>query len=296
VKIDDKYVALLKKQGYAVVPGLLTQKELVGARKAMGKYFPTPQELEDSPDRYRALIDQADFLQREFPYTQDELCDIALHPDIISFVERALGTTDVMLARSAIWAKYAGFGDYGQSHHCDYEGNTLAYPREDGDYRMVNMIIYLTDVTKGLGPTYVVSQEKTRGMSLWPAFRSREDYPDFYKWEKPVLAKAGSVFVFGMQTFHRASTVTDLGGTRQTLHLVYKGGRHRFSGYQTWSSFGEQYELQRVLIRATPRQREVLGFPAVGDPYWTPATLKGTQERYPEMDLYPYEKGMKETP
>jgi hypothetical protein len=42
------------------------------------------------------------------------LSDVATHADLIAFVERVLGTRDVLLSQSAIWAKYAGTGDFDQ--------------------------------------------------------------------------------------------------------------------------------------------------------------------------------------
>lgn len=46
--------------------------------------------------------------------------------------------------------------------------------------------------------------------------------------------------------------------------------------------------MDHFLVSATPRQRELVGFPAVGDPYWTEETLAGVQDRYPLMDMSPY--------
>ena len=52
----------------------------------------------------------------------------------------------MLLSQAAIWAKYAGTGDFEQGLHLDYQGNTLVVPRDDGDFRQVNMILYYTDV------------------------------------------------------------------------------------------------------------------------------------------------------
>jgi hypothetical protein len=47
------------------------------------------------------------------------------------------------------------------------------------------------------------------------------------------------------------------------------------------------------LEQATPEQRQTLGFPPVGDPYWDDETLAGVAARYPGMDMTPYRKGMR---
>jgi hypothetical protein len=205
-------------------------------------------------------------------------------------VSRLLGTERVLLSQAAIWAKYAGTGDFEQGLHLDYQGNTLVVPRDDGDYRQVNMILYYTDVDETLGPTFVVSQEHTRDLPLWPTHRTRKKDPTLYRNERPVLAKAGDLLIFGMRTWHRAGEMTAESGARLSHHLVYRAAAHGFQGYHQWSRFGEKKELQHFIERATPRQRETIGFPPPGDPYWTDETLGAVALRYPNMDLRPYRR------
>jgi ectoine hydroxylase-related dioxygenase (phytanoyl-CoA dioxygenase family) len=212
------------------------------------------------------------------------------HPRLIELVEHLLGTRDLLLSQAAVWAKYAGTGDFEQGLHLDYQGNTLVVPRDDGDYRQVNMILYYTDVPADLGPTYVVSQEKTRALPLWPTHRTRKKDPNLYKHERPILANAGDLLVFSMRTWHRASEMTADAGVRFSHHFVWRAAAHHFQGYQQWSSKGESEDLQRFVSRATPRQREVLGFPRPGHPYWNDDMLSAVALRYPQMDLAPYRK------
>src|SRR5205085_8587402 len=161
------------------------------ARENLLQYFPTDEELRATPQRYGFIYDDPEHLQVEFPFAGDALNDISTHPELISFVERLLDTQDVMLSQAAIWAKYAGTGDFDQGLHLDYQGNTLVAPRDDGDFRQVNMILYYSDVPEDLGPTYVVSQEKTRDLPLWPTHRPRKKNAELYQHERPVLAQAG---------------------------------------------------------------------------------------------------------
>jgi hypothetical protein len=51
---------------------------------------------------------------------------------------------------------------------------------------------------------------------------------------------------------------------------------------------GENPDLTRFIERTTPRQREVLGFPPPGHPYWNEETLGALELRYPKMDMAPY--------
>ena len=288
MRVSEKQIEQLIRQGYTIVPEFLTREELAAARENFLRYYPTWEELVATPQRYGGLFDEAESLQTEFPFAGDALNDISTHPEIVALVERLLGTPDVLLSQSAIWAKYAGAADYEQGLHMDYQGNTLVVPRDDGDYRQINMILYYSDVTEALGPTYVVSQEHTKALGLWPPFRTRKKHPELYKQERPVLAGAGSLLIFSMRTFHHASDITAEQGARFSHHMVWRSAAHNFQGYHQWPRFGEKPELQAFIERAAPRQREVLGFPKVGDAYWNEETLAAVQMRYPKMDMKPY--------
>jgi ectoine hydroxylase-related dioxygenase (phytanoyl-CoA dioxygenase family) len=287
-KITDRHTQHLLQHGYAIVPNFLTGEEVAAARQNMLRYFPTAEELAATPERYGSILEDPEHLQVEFPFAGDVLNDVSTHPQIVSSVERLLGTRDVMLSQAAIWAKYAGTGDFEQGLHLDYQGNTLVVPRDDGAYRQVNMILYYGDVELDMGPTYVVSQEKTRHLPMWPTHRTRKKDPQLYKDERPVLAQAGTLFIFSMRTWHRASAITAEFGVRFSHHFVWRAAEHAFAGYHLWSRMGENPELQRFIERATPRQREVLGFPRPGHPYWNEETLQAVALRYPKMDMTPY--------
>jgi ectoine hydroxylase-related dioxygenase (phytanoyl-CoA dioxygenase family) len=292
VQISDKTIETLQRHGYAIVPQVLSADELAAAQRSLLQYFPTAQELRDTPQRYGFVYDDPEHLQVEFPFAGDALNDISTHPELIAFVERLLGTNEVMLSQAAIWAKYAGTGDFDQGMHLDYQGNTLVVPRDDGDYRQVNMILYYSDVTEELGPTYVVSQEKTRDLPLWPTHRPRKKNEKLYDHERPILAKAGDLLIFSMRTWHRASDMTADFGGRFSHHFVWRSAKHNFQGYHLWSRVGENPDLQRFIESAMPRQREVLGFPKIGDDYWNDQTIDAVQLRYPKMDLAPYERAL----
>ncbi|HVT89758.1 MAG TPA: phytanoyl-CoA dioxygenase family protein [Tepidisphaeraceae bacterium] len=289
MQIPEKHRSELLKRGYTIVPGFLSDDELATAGNEMLGYFPSAEELAATPQRYGSIFEDPEHQQIEFPFASDGLNDISTHPDLIEFVQRMLGTKGVLLSQAAIWAKYAGTGDFDQGLHLDYQGNTLVVPRDDGDYRQVNMILYYTDVTEDLGPTYVVSQEKTADLPLWPTHRPRKTNPKLYEHERPVLAKAGDLFVFSMRTWHRASDMTASAGARFSHHFVWRSARHGFQGYHQWSKHGENPDLQQLMERAKPAQREVLGFPPVGSEYWNKETLAAVKLRYPKMDTAPYQ-------
>ena len=288
MRITQAQTDQLLRHGYTIVPQFLTADELAAARQNMLRYFPTAEELAATPQRYGSIIEDAEHLQVEFPFAGDALNNISTHPELIGFVEKLLGTREIMLSQAAIWAKYAGTGDFDQGLHLDYQGNTLVVPRDDGPFRQVNMILYYSDVGPDLGPTYVVSQEKTRDLPLWPTHRTRKKDPKLYENEKPVLAQAGDLLIFSMRTWHRASDIAADFGARFSHHFVWRAAAHAFQGYHQWSQMGENADLERFIATTTPRQREVLGFPPPRHAYWNEETLAATALRYPKMDLKPY--------
>lgn len=288
--MNEQHIESHRQRGFVIVPNFLTASELSAARENFLKYFPTADELRATPQRFGFVHDDPEHLQIEFPFAGDTLNDISTHPEIISFAERTLGTNDIALSQAAIWAKYAGTGDFDQGLHLDYQGNTLVVPRDDGEFRQINMILYYSDVTEELGPTYVVPQEKTRELPLWPTHRPRKKNASLYENERPVLANAGDLLIFSMRTWHRASDMTANHGHRFSHHLVYRAAQHNFQGYHLWSRMGENADLERFIERATPKQREVLGFPKIGHEYWNADTLAAVQLRYPKIDVSPYAK------
>jgi hypothetical protein len=250
-------------------------------------YVPTAAEVAADRDRYGAVVDDP-FHIHEFPFRGDALNRITVHPALVAFAEQAIGTTELALHQSLVWAKYGGGADHEQELHVDYGNNSLVYPRDDGHYRYVQAIVYYTDVTLDHGPTHVVSEQHTRDLLLEPRWRSREAAPELYRHERPVVATAGSALLYGMRTWHRGSVFRARDGARFTHHIGFRAAAAAWMGWRAWPRFAAEPELPRFLVAASPRERELIGFPAPGHPYWNEETLAGVAARYPELDLTPY--------
>ena len=284
MRITDDHLAHWRRHGYVVVPDFLTEAELTAIRANVRRYFPTDEEYRAAPERYPRVGGW-----RELPFTGDALNDLATHPALVSFAERIIGTRDILLTQAILWGKYAGVGDHEQELHVDFANNTLVYPRDDGRFAQTGTIVYLSDVTEALGPTCVVSKEHTREpSSLVPRVRTRERFPGLYEKEVAVTARAGSVLLYSMSTFHRGSAFRAAAGARFTFHVVFRAKDSHWMGFSAWARSGGEPALDRFLERATPRQRELLGFPPPGHPYWNEETLAGVAARYPGMDMTPY--------
>eukprot|EP01043_Picozoa_sp_COSAG02_P018356 COSAG02_NODE_856_length_16468_cov_131.787831_15_plen_87_part_00 len=71
--------------------------------------------------------------------------------------------------------------------------------------------------------------------------------------------------------------------TAKSLNTLARGASPAVGGF----------DLAFFLGQLTPEQRCVIGFPAVGDPYWCKETLVGVHERYGgAVDVRPYAAGL----
>jgi ectoine hydroxylase-related dioxygenase (phytanoyl-CoA dioxygenase family) len=288
MRISDEHVAHWRRHGYVVVPDLLTEAEVAATLANARRYFPTDAEYRAAPERHPNVGGW-----RELPFVGDALNDLATHPELVSFAERVIGTNEILVTQAILWGKYAGVDDHEQSLHADFANNTLVHPRDEGPFTQTGTIIYLSDVTDELGPTCVVSKEHTREpSSLVPRVRTRDQFPFLYEREVAVTVGAGAALLYSMSTFHRGSGFRAATGARFTFHVVFRAKESHWMGWSAWARAGLDPSLQRFIERGTPRQRELLGFPPAGHPYWNEETLAGVAARYPGMDMTPYRKAL----
>ena len=63
-----------------------------------------------------------------------------------------------------------------------------------------------------------------------------------------------------------------------------------------WAMYSKSQFCERLIARLTVEQRNVLGFPAPGNKYWTKQTIIAVAARYAcwGMDMKPYEDALPE--
>jgi len=288
--ITDSDFEHWRRHGYVIVE-LLTPDEVAAAVENINEYLPTWDEYVRRPRWFRETIAspvRGPGQSAEFPYTGTAINQTTIHPDYIAFAERVMGTDRIMLSHGQLGGKYAGTRDFEQELHRDYGNNTLVVPPPDTEIVDLPMIVYYTDVTVDLSPTYVVSQELTRDLPLSPRNLSREKYAKYYAQEVPVAVPAGSAVIYSMNTFHRGSALRASEGLRYAQNIGLRRIDAPWSGQVTFQHEGGRLEMDAFLVNATPRERDLVGFPRVGDPYWDKVTLDGVEGRYPGMDMTPY--------
>lgn len=280
-----------REHGY-VITRLLDDAQAAAALENIYEYMPSWEEYARHPRRFREAIPRmagATPDRSTFPFTGDALNATTLHPDLVAFAERALGTERIMLGHGQLGGKYAQTRDFEQQLHCDYGNNMLVVPKPDEGPFLVPVLLYYTDVTVDLGPTYVVPQDVTRDDPLTPRHRSREEYPELYEHEFPVTVPAGHALIYSMRTFHRGSAMRAKEGLRFAQNIGFKRADTTWCGQVTFQHQGGSREMDHFLENATPREREFVGFPPAGDAYWDKDMVAAVARRYPGMDMTPYE-------
>lgn len=282
-----------KQHGYVIIEKFLSEAEIDAVRDNLYCYMPTWDEYVARPpvfaDLHGSTRSSPGWVRYEFPYVNAALNKVALHPFLVAFAERLVGHDRIALSHGAIVGKYAGKGDYDQELHPDYSNNTLAFPKDGTEVVDIPMIVYHTDVTLDLGPTYVVSKEHTRHLVTdGYRFHSRREFPELYAVERAATVPAGSVLIYDMRTFHRGSAMRSAEGVRFSQFVAFHTTGPAWLGSTSFQGAGGKPAMDALITRATPRERELIGFPAPGDPYWDEETLAGVAARYPDMDMSPY--------
>jgi phytanoyl-CoA dioxygenase PhyH len=292
LRIKAEHVDHYREYGYVAVPGFIDGETLATVRREIALYAPDADELEVAPRRYAPLLREPGLLQWDFPFTGQLLNRISVDDELLDFAEQILGVDDLILMQSILWAKYAGTSNFDQELHVDYDENTLVYPR-GGGFDQILMLIYYSDITPEMGPTYIVPWENGTPSvpddGFWPPYRRRDTYAELYEKEQPLYAEAGTLMMMSIRTFHRGSAIRAARGARFTHHLGFCSASNQWMGrYRQWPHFGTEPAMKSFLVNATTRQRTAIGFPPPGHPYWNSDTLTGVAERYPGIDLSEY--------
>ena len=296
-RITPNHVEHYHEHGYAVVKGFLTARELADVRGELRHILPGWVEFCDDPGQpkppdWDRSGGPGNVFGHRFPFPGTALNAITQHPELIEFARRAAGGSELFCEQSHLHFKCKGHpADRDQAMHCDYGNHTLAYPPTLPAYWQTAYLLYYTDVTEDHAPTAVCSRRHYPERILWPALYKREQRPQLYDNEERVVVPAGSLFIYSMRTFHRGTPFrADVG--RLGHFITYAPAAWRWLGIVGWSAYATKREFGDWIKQATPAQRELLGFPPPGHPYWTEETLDGVSARYQGMDMTPYRSAM----
>jgi len=254
-----------------------------------------------------------------FPYADDSLNQITLHPRLLGAVGQLLGrpTHEVRLTQALLLGKNGPKDDKprapkdwpgNQGIHLDFGNNTLLTPaRSTGQWKGVEEvqgILYYNDSDEvGGGTAFVDGLRHTHDERMGKRPDAAGKPGALYSVERRARYRKGSVLLYQLGCWHRGTPV-NVRQTRRNHHLCFRvvdaewvGGSSDVGAptsktLQAFSSSTDNdFNLTTFLAGLSPDQRTVLGFPAVDSTYWTPQTVEAVRRRYAgAIDMAPYEE------
>jgi ectoine hydroxylase-related dioxygenase (phytanoyl-CoA dioxygenase family) len=285
MRVADSKLAEIWDRGFTVVENFIDQQSLHEAQEALWSIYPRPDEYFADPAKYPEFGKSQFSGIRLFPFDRWEINRLCIYPDLIDAAERFLESNDIELYKGELWAKYSGAINYDQFHHRDYGNHTLVVPRADGRNPQMTTFILLSDVTEVDGPTKLVPLSETRDI---PIGKPARKFGDLFEKEISVTGPAGSLMIYKTDVFHRGSNFTAPNRSRFAVLVDFQKRGPRWQGKMSWPDHANRPAFGEALTRMTPRQRDLFGWPPIGNDYWNEQTLSDVQLRYPEMDLSPY--------
>lgn len=292
MRVSDHALDEVRTQGFTLVEGFLDADMLKAAQDAMWRLYPRPADYFADPSKYPQLSTKRAGIH-SWPYADWALSRLPILPELINAAERFLGTTDLEIYKIELWAKYSGAVDYEQPHHRDYGNHTLVVPSLDGRHQQMTTFILLSDVTGQDAPTKLVPLDRSRDIPLVPG-----ELPMGALFEHEIAATGpgGSLLIYRTDVFHRGSDFTAPGRARFAMLVDLQQRGWRWQGKMSWAHYARRPGMTKAMVRMTPRQRDLFGWPPPGNDYWTEQTLRDVAARYPGIDLTPYMPSGREYP
>lgn len=278
--------SLFRRQGWVLLPGFLAA-DLEAVTADLMQIFPEAEQYWANPYGFPELRGGQFDSVRTIPTGVPRLDLLPFHERLRSIAEQLIGSDDLRLMRGGYQAKFAGAADFDQVLHLDYTNHTLVVLPPGEASTMVGFFAYFSEVTPEAGPTMAVSKEHVRHLRMADTHLSRDEWPEIYEHEEPVLCRPGALLVYDYRTFHRGTALTGVTASRLTLSFAY-GVAASWHGFYSWPNRADEAAVRALIARLNPRERGLLGFPHPDDPYWTAETIEGVRRRYPGFDSSPY--------
>ena len=286
MRVSEAQLAQVWDQGFTVVEGFLDAETLKAAQEALWAIYPKPDDYFADPASHPQFARSQFAGLRYFPYGDWALNRIPVYPDLVDAAERCLGTTDIEVYKVELWAKYSGAINYDQMHHRDYGNHTLVVPRADGRHTQMTTFILLSDVSDLDGPTKIVPLKEAGEI---PIHVRQQPMGELFDKEVSAEAPAGSLLIYKTDVWHRGSDFKAPGRSRFVMLVDFQERGWRWNGKMSWPDHAEKTGMTEAMVRMSPRERDLFGWPPIGSDYWNEQTLRDVALRYPGIDLTPYE-------
>ncbi|XOV90603.1 MAG: hypothetical protein ACFHX7_12145 [Pseudomonadota bacterium] len=145
--------------------------------------------------------------------------------------------------------------------------------------------ILLSDVTEEDGPTKLIPLDRSEDIPLVP----REQPPGaWHDREISITGKAGSLLIYRTDVLHRGSNFLAEGRSRFVMLVDFQPRGWSWTGKMAWPNHALSPGWIEAMVRMSPYERSLFGFPAPGDDYWDEQTLRDVGLRYPGMNMDDY--------
>jgi hypothetical protein len=309
----DDEVECWREHGWVLLEGLVGTDEIDAAINDVYEVFPTAEQYHADPegetvrrlgqppapgdgfvwpDEGPGFRDEQHLWQGLFPFPgSGALNRLVVHPSVVDFVERAIGTDDLRVYQTGISAKYTGITNYEQPMHTDRNHSWLPAVAA-APWWHVEGFLYLSDVDATGNPTHLVSVRDSVGRRTTVPLLMPDGDPEIYALEKGAAGVRGSFLAYRADVFHRAVQLSEPGGSRFLLNMSYRVAGQDWIGYHNAQSRSSSPHWVRFVESSTPRDLALFGFPPPGHPIWTDDLLDATQRLYRKLDLTPWRQAL----
>ncbi len=291
-----------RSEGWALLDGLVPAEE---CEAALSEIAPWDTEVAvRSNSTRRADVDtRPRFRQAQFdgtvlfPYPDaPNLNRLFVHPAIIAFAQLALESDDLRLYQSRVWSKRGGHTNYAQAHHVDDNHSVLPI-REGTAWGHIELFLYLHDTDAAHGAPRLVPRQ-VAGSNGWglgeglggsgtthkPAV---EDVPHFYEHEIVAAGRAGTLFAYRSDVWHRGADIEpDL--ERHILTLSFRTAAAPWINFDAHGPLVTRPDFVAFVETCTPDELALFEVPRPGHEFWTVEVLDAMARTYPKLDLTPW--------
>ena len=198
----------------------------------------------------------------------------------------------------------------------DFGNHSFLHVNDWDNPEVVTMIVYLSDTTDTGGGTALVPKKYPNdelyempyinmpGQNKYKFYNDKKHAEDYfiknypkianfrkklYDRELIINAKAGDILFYRLDLWHRGTPVKK-NKIRHVMNLAYKKKSCYWINVWNKSYTRQLYYgyIEKMFCELTPRQREVIGIPKIGDNYWSKKKLNNLKARYPNFDIKPY--------
>ena len=206
----------------------------------------------------------------------------------------AMACDEVQVYQCQAWAKFTGDADYDQPFHCDYVNHTLTGAVRRAAAQLGHLHLPLQRRHRGAradplrDPARLREDRRTGGDADRRGRRCRRRCSEH---ERSAAGPAGSLFVYGIDIWHRGTNLTAPGGHRYVMTTCFKDATNTSIAFTAWQ-FHHTKPWRNIIEHGSPSSSPASACRSRATPIWTPLTLARAQARYPGWDLTPWREAM----